>query len=75
MKQYYERLAEIMASKRYHYPLYGDLYNDDVSQFLDSRPQLPPLIGIIPMTGEGIDAEVDDLAFIDKDAPLLNLKK
>lgn len=75
MKQFYESLAEIMASKRYLYPLNGDLYNDDVSQFLDSRPQLPPLIGFIPMTGEGIDAEVDDLAFMDEDVPLLNLKK
>lgn len=33
------------------------------SQFLDSRPEEELMIGFIPMTGEGIEAEVDDIAF------------
>lgn len=33
------------------------------SQFLDSRPEEGPMIGFIPFTGKGIEADVDDLAF------------
>lgn len=35
----------------------------ETSQFLDSKPQPQVPIGFIPMTGEGIDAQVDDLTF------------
>ncbi|GEM_PF-3645134 len=40
-----------------------NLLNDE-SEFLNSRPGSGPLIGIVPMTGKGIEAEVDDLDFV-----------
>ncbi len=36
------------------------------SQFLNSKPEVGLLIGVNPMVGKGIDAEVDDLSFIGK---------
>lgn len=36
---------------------------EKTSQFLDSRPQQPLLIGFVSMTGKGIEEEIDDLSF------------
>lgn len=60
MKKFYETICEMWKNGEY-YPNISNKCED--SQFLNSKPQQPPLIGIIPMTGEGIDAQVDDLAF------------
>ncbi len=64
MKRIYESLSEIIQQKKYGVePTPGRIAMPDESQFLNSRPEPEPLIGIFPMTGEGIEANVDDLSF------------
>lgn len=65
MKGFYQRYAELAQKKRYSVGLDVERESiDGESQFLNSMPEEEPLIGMIPMTGKGIDAEVDDLYFV-----------
>ena len=66
MKRFYESYSEMIQKKGYIMGLSSDRNNTDgESQFLNSRPTECHLIGVIPMTGEGIEAEVDDFSFAD----------
>lgn len=62
MKGFYESYAELAQKKRYSvgFGMERESMGGE-SQFLNSLPEELPLIGMIPMTGKGIDAEVDDL--------------
>lgn len=65
MKGFYERYAELAQEKRYRVGFDMERGSiDKGSQFLNSLPEEAPLIGMIPMTGKGIDAEIDDLFFV-----------
>lgn len=62
MKKLYESLCRLAEEKSYNIGFDSErhIIQGD-SQFLSSRPEFGPLIGIVPMTGKGIDADVDDL--------------
>lgn len=65
MKGFYQRCAELAQKRRYSVGIaVGSGSIDGESQFLNSMPGENPLIGMIPMTGKGIDAEVNDLYFV-----------
>lgn len=65
MKDFYERYAELAQKKKYSMGLDVERENIDIeSQFLNSQPEEKPLIGMLLMTGKGIDEEVDDLSFV-----------
>lgn len=67
MQGIYSSFYEKAQISQYNFGLISEGNNlRNESQFLNSRPEAGPLIGIIPMTGEGIDAEVDDLAFVNE---------
>lgn len=64
MKGFYQRCAELAQKRRYSVGIVvGRESIDGESQFLNSMLAEEPLIGMIPMTGKGIDAEIDDLYF------------
>lgn len=64
MKRFYESFCEMAQKRSYGVGLAVESgMLGDESQFLDSRPEEGPLIGFIPLTGKGIEADVDDLAF------------
>lgn len=59
---FYESYTELARKKRYTVGFETERESmDGESQFLNSLPEEAPLIGMIPMTGEGIDADIDDL--------------
>lgn len=66
MKKIYESLYEIYQARKFLGLSQYD-FPEEESQFLNFKPKQEPLIGIIPMTGKGIDDEVDDLSFLNDD--------
>lgn len=59
MIKFYERLSKMLEEENYVYVE----KNECESQFLNSKPEQLPIVGIIPMTGEGVDATINDLGF------------
>ena len=62
MERLYGTFCKLKGKKLYNMGLVPkrDFIQKD-SQFLNSKPQSGPSRGIIPMTGKGIEADVNDV--------------
>ena len=69
MKKFYERFSEYIKENDI---ILGLSKREETSQLLNSKPEEMPIISIIPMTGKGIDAVVDDLAFCCNETKTVN---
>ena len=61
MKKFYRRFNELVKERGYIVSLPSDKTVE--SQFLNCKPDELAIVGIVPMTGEGVDADVDDISF------------
>jgi len=69
MANFYERFSKYIEENNI---VLGLPKREETSQFLNSEPEELPIIGIIPMTGEGIDFFVDDLDFCRDETKIVN---
>ena len=67
VKKFYERFNELVEKEGYIVTLSSERTDSPgESQWLNCRPEELAVVGIVPMTGEGIDADVDDVSFTRK---------
>lgn len=67
VKKFYERFNELVEKEGYIVTLSSERTDaPGESQWLNCRPEEMAVVGIVPMTGEGIDADVDDISFTEK---------